>query len=71
MALITWEEISSRSLVNPTGAQGPIVTNPVEAKKAFDFYIQQPKWKTLSKSKQLKRHGIILKKQAMRANIAL
>ena len=55
MALITWQEIRARSLANPAGAIGPIALNPVEAKKAFDFYIQQPKWKTLSKSQQLQR----------------
>ena len=55
MAVITWQEMRARSLANPTGVQGPITLNPVEAKKAFDFYIAQPKWKNFSKSIQIKR----------------
>ena len=55
MALLTWREMKARSLANPTGVQGPITLNPVEAKKAFDFYIAQPKWKNFSKSIQMKR----------------
>ena len=50
MALITWEEILARSSSQPAGS---IFSNQVEAKKAFDYYIKQPRWKAMDKATQL------------------
>ena len=50
MALITWEELLARSSIRP---EGGIFSNQVEAKKAFDYYIKQPRWKAVDKATQL------------------
>ena len=49
MALPTWEEVLTRSRLQPFGA---VASNPEEAKKAFDWLIENSyaleKWKKLS-----------------------
>jgi len=60
MALITWQDLVARSKANSMGSQGPIGLNSAEAKKAFDFFIKQSKWKTLSKDVQLQRIAALI-----------
>ena len=48
MALITWEELIARS------KPGLIIDHPIEAKKAFDYYIKRPGVKTKDIATQMK-----------------
>ena len=48
MALITWEELRARS------KPGLITDHPIEAKKAFDYYIKLPGFKTKDIATQMK-----------------
>jgi len=55
MALPTWEEVLTRSRLQPFGA---VASNPEEAKKAFDWLMEKSyaveKWKKLSKKLALR-----------------
>ena len=63
MALITWEELSARS--KASGRTGWITTHPVEAKKAFNYFIensrQAKEWKNLPKIVQRRRISALIK----------
>ena len=40
MAVVTWQDLLDRSMASYNGRQGPIVQNPVEAKKAFTHFLE-------------------------------
>ena len=59
MAVVTWQDMVDRANSNFMGRSGAVIQNPVEAKKAYTYYVNKPenanRYKKLPKAAVLER----------------